>query len=82
MTSEEYYNIAIRSKNIEAFNEKSKLCIGQDGLQLISVGLIAKSENILRISSNYFEHLPDQINKLQELACHLNMDPLLFLELP
>lgn len=81
MTSAEYYNIAIRSTNIENINKKSKLYIGQDGLQLISVGLIAKSEDILRIPSSRFEHLSDQIDKLQELASHLDMDPLLVLEL-
>ena len=80
MTSEQYYNIAIRSKNIESFNEKSKIYIGQDGLQIISIGLISKSEDILRIPSDQFEHLSDQINKLQELAFQLDMDPLLVLE--
>jgi hypothetical protein len=81
MTSRQYYNIAIRSTNIQTINEKSKVNIGQNDSQIISVGLIAKSEDILRIPSNQFEHLSDQINKLQELASYLDMDPLLILEL-
>ena len=80
MSLNSHYNIAVRSTSIEIIKKKSKLCIGQDGLQIISIGLIAKSENIHRISSDQFGSLPDQVNELQELAAQLNMDPLLVLE--
>ena len=80
MSSNLHYNIAIRSTNIEIIKKKSKLHLEQDGLQIISIGLVSKSEDIYRISSNQIEPLSDQITELQELGAQLNMDPLLVLE--